>query len=418
MQKLPSSLSSLSSLRVLKAFNCGLTSLAPLLASQIPLSIEELNLGENKIQSLDDVGNGEFWSLLPSLRTLNLSSNGLKSFSSGKASLSSLSCLEVLQIAHNHIPDLPDEIGHLCALNTLNASFNSLAAFPDVFSSLPSLSLLSVAHNRLESLPQSLFALSLVEANFCGNSQLGDRLLPIFEMTSLERLYLSSCGVTQVPKTVGTLSNLHRLDLSFNSIASLPEEIGELDSLESINVANNLLSSFPLSWSSLYSLLELNFAHNSLPDAVPEWIQEMPDRCVDLILDLNHDIPSDTLETLMRRKENIEPPHLKIGHADMIGHRPTMEDAFCVRKDYRGKSKEVFIGLYDGHAGRGAALFSGSNHSIILSDLLAESSLAVDDSPDLDRALVESGDLVLPEELRDVIKSSFYRLNEELMKVL
>lgn len=237
-------------------------------------------------------------------------------------------------------------------------------------------------------------------------------------MSTLERLYLCACGLTRVPESVSCLLNLHRLDLSFNLITTLPEEIGELQSLESINCANNKISSFPQSWSYLFSLLELNLSHNELSDPVPFWIQEMPDRCVDLILDHNHGISSENLENLMKRKENIPPPHLTIGHADMIGHRPTMEDAFCVRRRYREKEKDVFIGLYDGHAGRGAALFSGANHSIILSDLLKERAEGEEESKEADRSQIESGDLVIADDLREIIKKSFYSLNEELLKVI
>lgn len=336
------------------------------------MSLETLELFGNAIGQLEDIGTEEFWTFLPFLRSLDLSSNHISSLSFGKDTLSALVCLESLLLADNKIQEIPSEFGNLSALATLNLSFNSLSTLPDIFSSLPSLSSLSLSHNNLSSLPPSLFSLYLTEANFAGNPLLGDQLASLFEIESLERLYLASSGVTVIPESVTNLLNLHRLDLSCNGIATLPEGIGELQSLESINVANNKIHAFPSHWGSLYSLLELNLSHNLFAEPIPPWIQEMPDRCVDLILDLNHGIPSDSLESLMRRKENVPPPHLTIGHADMIGHRPTMEDAFCIVKEYRGMSKDVFLGLYDGHAGRGAALFSGANHSTILSDLLKE----------------------------------------------
>jgi serine/threonine protein phosphatase PrpC len=44
-----------------------------------------------------------------------------------------------------------------------------------------------------------------------------------------------------------------------------------------------------------------------------------------------------------------------IGYADMTGRRPTMEDQIIIRGVYRGYADEDFVGMFDGHGGKGAA---------------------------------------------------------------
>eukprot|EP01102_Stenamoeba_stenopodia_P010446 TRINITY_DN3146_c0_g9_i1.p1 TRINITY_DN3146_c0_g9~~TRINITY_DN3146_c0_g9_i1.p1 ORF type:complete len:575 (-),score=160.32 TRINITY_DN3146_c0_g9_i1:92-1816(-) len=58
----------------------------------------------------------------------------------------------------------------------------------------------------------------------------------------------------------------------------------------------------------------------------------------------------------------------KVGHADTIGRRPTMEDEIMILGSYRGKDE--LIGVFDGHGGRNAAVVASQILPVILEELL------------------------------------------------
>lgn len=52
---------------------------------------------------------------------------------------------------------------------------------------------------------------------------------------------------------------------------------------------------------------------------------------------------------------------LRIGYADTIGKRPTMEDDMTIVGRLRGRDDEDFVAVYDGHGGKAAAEFAAKN---------------------------------------------------------
>ncbi|WP_395810091.1 leucine-rich repeat domain-containing protein [Archangium minus] len=76
--------------------------------------------------------------------------------------------------------------------------------------------------------------------------KLGELPALIGEFAELERLWLGSTGLKQLPKELGLLGKLTKLDLSFNrELQSLPPEVGQLQNLESLNLKNTGLTSLP-----------------------------------------------------------------------------------------------------------------------------------------------------------------------------
>jgi hypothetical protein len=68
----------------------------------------------------------------------------------------------------------------------------------------------------------------------------------IGEFSELERLWLGSTGLKQLPGELGQLGMLKMLDLSFNrELRSLPPEVGQLQALESLDLKNTGLTSLP-----------------------------------------------------------------------------------------------------------------------------------------------------------------------------
>jgi len=61
---------------------------------------------------------------------------------------------------------------------------------------------------------------------------------------------------------------------------------------------------------------------------------------------------------------------LRVGFADTIGRRPTMEDEITICGKLRGKDDEDYVGIFDGHGGKDAADFASKNlHTFLIEQL-------------------------------------------------
>ena len=66
--------------------------------------------------------------------------------------------------------------------------------------------------------------------------------------------------------------------------------------------------------------------------------------------------------------EEFENQWFRVGHAETIGRRPTMEDAASIQLFFRDHEPETYIGVFDGHGGPTASEFA----SKFLHDLLSQ----------------------------------------------
>ena len=140
LESLPPAIAVLPGLRVVRAKYNNLPRLPAEVLAQLPL-LSQLDLEGNRIAGVVE-------SALPqlvSLRSLNLSSNGLLA--------------------------LPDSIGACSKLEVLAASNNPLTQLPDSLGACPALTHLDVSSCRLLALPASL-ARSRLQRLFCQNNEL------------------------------------------------------------------------------------------------------------------------------------------------------------------------------------------------------------------------------------------------------
>ena len=196
---------------------------------------------------------------LPSLRTLDLSGNGIRS------------------LPQSELCNLPE-------LLSLDLSYNEIGSLREVLSErqqkeeecLSSLELLNLANNEITTLEDSdifwpLYRLKELKlsANFIRHVQ-GSSVA--IKSESLQVLDLSQNQITSLPETV--FSNFSRtltlLSIANNSISSLPDKIFDsMSSLEILDLSGNLLQDSHLStalFRNLSSLLELNLSSNRLLD--------------------------------------------------------------------------------------------------------------------------------------------------------
>lgn len=132
----------------------------------------------------------------PELRQLTLKNNALKTLP--PAALARLPALENLNVAHNRLSALPEELAALSRLEVLNLSYNALAALPDALADLARLKRLYLTGNALREIPPALA-----------------------ELDSLEVLLLNTNHLAQFPAFLGTLPHLRHLALDRNPLAPL-----------------------------------------------------------------------------------------------------------------------------------------------------------------------------------------------------
>ncbi|XP_038844556.1 volume-regulated anion channel subunit LRRC8D-like [Salvelinus namaycush] len=184
---------------------------------------------------------------LTSLRTLDLQHNSLRTLEEllGLAHLRHLSCL---RLAHNRVLALPASVGVLRALELLDLGYNQLQSLPPALFNLHHLRRLLLAGNLLDELPAEVGALTfLTELDLSGNRL--ESLPPELFSRCLElrSLNVSHNSLGSLPPGLSNLSQLSCLDLRSNSLEELPMELGCCSGLhrEGLLVEDWLLHALP-----------------------------------------------------------------------------------------------------------------------------------------------------------------------------
>ncbi|MFJ3964801.1 transposase family protein [Streptomyces sp. NPDC090036] len=181
------------------------------------------------------------------------------------------------------------QIARLRHLHTLDLGHNELASVPDELTELPLTKYLYLHDNQLKELPRSLGRL-----------------------TALRHLNLGGNHLTSLPDTIGKMIGLVELRAGHNRLIALPESIGRLHQLRELWLRGNALTCLPESVSDLAELRHIDLRENALPD-VPEALAGLSRlRHLDLRSNRLHTLPSwlpelPSLEKLDLRWNNIEP---------------------------------------------------------------------------------------------------------------
>lgn len=250
--------------------------------------IEVLNLGNNALQELPDglgstlnnlrilvLRRNKFTSVpsvvfeLGQLVELDMSHNWLRSMSED---VGQLKRLQKLCISHNKMQCLPSQIGALHALEELDVSFNDIRDVPVSFSQLNKLQTLDADHNKLNQFPSEILALRDLEELDCSGNMF--ETLP-GDITKLQKcikiFWLSSLHITRLPDTFCQLHNLESLMLDSNNLTALPASFGNLQRLKMLNISSNDFEIFPNVILNITGLEELYLSRNKLT-SVPEEI--------------------------------------------------------------------------------------------------------------------------------------------------
>eukprot|EP00742_Colponemidia_sp_Colp-10_P010981 GILJ01012129.1.p1 GENE.GILJ01012129.1~~GILJ01012129.1.p1 ORF type:complete len:710 (+),score=124.52 GILJ01012129.1:74-2203(+) len=203
--------------------------------------------------------------------TLNLSNKKLKQLPDEVCHISELTFgdkwwelgeLTKLDLSHNELTELPEDIGNLKDLVSVMQSNNQLTALPVSLFLLANLKKLDTSHNLLQSLPPSFSSCtSLVELNLQGNA-LREIPFDVGQLRALESLNLRQNQLQGLPDSLCLCEHLRRLSLASNQLTSLPQHIGNLSRLEELDIGQNKLQLLPDSVELLQNLVQLDAREN------------------------------------------------------------------------------------------------------------------------------------------------------------
>uniref|UniRef100_A0A8B9GAJ4 PH domain and leucine rich repeat protein phosphatase 2 n=1 Tax=Amazona collaria TaxID=241587 RepID=A0A8B9GAJ4_9PSIT len=182
--------------------------------------------------------------------------------------------LEVLDVSHNLLVELPLRILSCLSLRKLMVGHNRLQSLPPLAEHIP-LEVLDVQHNLLTKLPEMLFvkALNLRYLNASANSleSLPSACTGEESLSMLQLLYLTNNNLTDqcIPVLVGHPS-LRILHLANNHLQTFPaSKLSKLEQLEELNLSGNKLKTIPTTVANC-KLLHTLIAHSNEISIFPE----------------------------------------------------------------------------------------------------------------------------------------------------
>ncbi|KMT00770.1 hypothetical protein BVRB_9g220510 [Beta vulgaris subsp. vulgaris] len=259
-----------------------------------PLLLTDLDLSGNNLTGPISI------IMSTTLRTLNLSSNGLSGelpvltgdcaildlsnnqFKGNLTRMAKWGNVEFLDLSQNRLTGpIPETTSQFLHLNYLNLSHNSIrSSLPKDVTQFPKLSVLDLSFNQLDGPLQSglLTMPTLQELHLAGNSFNGSiEFSPPPGQSNLRVLDLSDNHLGgYFPDRFGSLTGLEVLNLAGNNISgSLPTSMNDMSSLTSLDISeNHFTGSLPTNLSS--NLQSFNASYNDLSGVVPENLRVFP----------------------------------------------------------------------------------------------------------------------------------------------
>nr|XP_046248077.1 PH domain leucine-rich repeat-containing protein phosphatase 1-like [Scatophagus argus] len=194
--------------------------------------------------------------------------------------------LEVLDINHNSVKELPVRLMSSGSLRKLLAGWNDVSRLVERLER-SQLEVLDLQHNHLTELPHNLFikAQSLRYLNASANKleSLPAASLSEDSFSSLEELYVTNNSLTD--KCVPLLSghgHLRVLHLAYNQLQTFTaSKLARLEQLEELDLSGNRLRAVPTTILSCQRMHTLS-AHSNCINTFPEVLQLPEIKCVDL----------------------------------------------------------------------------------------------------------------------------------------
>ena len=210
-------------------------------ALKILRKLEELDISNNYITHLPTEWDSKFLKVLDMadnslgststlnaisqlswIHTLNLSGNNLDKF---PLAVQQLKCIRKLDISNNPGVVFPDSLQNLQTLEIFNASTCELNSFPRFLLKLPKIKRIALNRNTIETIPNKWNSIHLKNLSLKANRGLQVSSDTLSGIGSIEQLFLSSCGLTQIPELILHVPILQILNLEDNPITRIPEDV-------------------------------------------------------------------------------------------------------------------------------------------------------------------------------------------------
>jgi len=146
--------------------------------------------------------------------------------------------LEILDLSHNALSSLPDELAQLTQLKIIFAFQNNFEHLPEVLGKLPHLEMIGFKSNKIK--------------------QVAEESLP----AQLRWLILTDNLIETLPNSLGERPKLQKLALAGNQLTCLPLTLAQAHNLELVRISANKLTECPDQLLSLPRLAWIAFAGN------------------------------------------------------------------------------------------------------------------------------------------------------------
>ncbi|CAJ1059408.1 PH domain leucine-rich repeat protein phosphatase 1-like [Xyrichtys novacula] len=230
--------------------------------------------------------------------------------------------LEVMDISHNSVTDLPIQLLSSGSLRKLLAGWNKVSRLAERVER-SQLEVLDLQHNHLTELPHNLFlkAQSLRYLNVSANKleNLPAASLSEDSFSSLEELYVTNNSLTDkcVPLLTGH-GHLRVLHLAYNQLQTFTaSKLARLEQLEELDLSGNRLRAVPTTILSCQRMHTLS-AHSNCIGAFPEVLQLPEIKCVDLSCnELTEITLPETLPPKLQELDLTGNPRLNLDHKSL-----------------------------------------------------------------------------------------------------
>jgi Leucine-rich repeat (LRR) protein len=226
------------------------------------------------------------------LQSLNASNNALTTL----AGIKRLATLIDLNLEHNNLKQLHEDIFQLVLLQRLNLSYNQLVHIPEDIRCLKNLKELKCDNNRLSSISSEVYHLSNLTLLNLSHNQLDIFPLEISLLANLRHLDLYANRIPLIPASAfAQCAQLTHINLSHNALRELPARVFDsVPQLVKLYASHNQLRQLP-NLDRLTKLRELDVSYNKL-DRVPQFKQRLT------FLDISHN-PATAGQSRLQDKE-------------------------------------------------------------------------------------------------------------------
>lgn len=212
---------------------------------------------------------------LKELRMINLSGNTQLNLEKTFEILSGLPKLEVILLDSLDLTDLPDNFKHLKKIKHVSLVNNPKLNFVHAFELMKEFDLefLNLSHNVLTELPEEISKISrLRDLKLSYNHfQLSELFLTLADLPKLRSLWLNNNEIQTLPTEIAVIRRITYFYIDDNRLTDFPKEMSQMDRLLVLHAAGNNFRELPVELTHLPHLVFVILSNNPIETIPPEF---------------------------------------------------------------------------------------------------------------------------------------------------